>query len=78
MTLLEKLSNKRNGVTFKECLFECASIKEFVLNFDRLHNTNLSLNGSPLSLEIDKVSGRLDNNIQQFIGFCWEYVFLRF
>jgi hypothetical protein len=75
--LLERLTSMRHGLTFASCLSECARDPELIANYDRLRGTNLSLKGSGLSLEIDRVTGRVDSELRGFIDFCWESVFLR-
>lgn len=40
--------------------------------------SNLSLTGSGLALAIDAATGRLDADIEAFVEFCWDAVFLRF
>ncbi len=64
-------------MTFKEILLESAANKELVKEFDRLNGTNLSLKGSGLDLEIDKASGRLEDDMKLFIEFVYEFVWLR-
>jgi hypothetical protein len=78
MVLAEKLFTTRNGVSFHSCLMECIGNQELVENYDRLYGSNISLKGSGLALEIDKVCGRQETEFRDFIEFCWEYVFTRF
>lgn len=65
-----------NTLNLSTCLFEAAKNKEFVQQFDRLHGTNLLLNGSVLELEIDKCTGRLNADVQKFIQFVYDKVFM--
>ena len=65
-----------SDLTFKECLMECAGNIKLVKEFDRLNNTNLSLKGSPLCIEIERVSGKQKDDMIKFIAFCWEYIWL--
>lgn len=67
-----------SDLSFKDCLMECAGNKELVKEFDRLHSTNLSLKGSPLGLEIERVTGKQKDDLIKFIAFCWEYIWLPF
>lgn len=76
--LPSKLESVRHGLTFADCLYCCAREPYLVENFDRLHGTNLSLKGAPLDLAIDQATGRLDSDMEKFIEFCWEFVFLLF
>jgi len=76
--LPEKLTSVRHGLTFASCLQSCVGNQELVSNFDRLKGTNLSLRGAPIDLAIDRAVGRLDAEIESFVEFCWDVVFLRF
>lgn len=76
--LEEALVAKRGELTFWECLQECTRNAELLKYFDQLHATNLSLRGSALELEIDKATGKMDQEIERFIHFCWDVVFTRF
>ena len=64
-------------MTFYGCLMECANNQELVKEFDRLRGTNLSLRGSPIEIEIDKSTGRLDHDLKLFVDFVWECVWRR-
>lgn len=76
--LPQKLVTVRHGLTFAECLYHCIAKPELVAKYDALRCTNLSRKGSPIDLAIDRAVGRADAEIEGFIEFCWEYVFLRF
>lgn len=65
-----------SDLTFKDCLMECAGNKELVREFDRLNGCNLSMQGSPLGLEIERVTGKQKDDLIKFIAFCWEYIWL--
>lgn len=73
----ERFLVERNGMSFLYCLMQCAENKELVSSFDRLRGTNLSHRGSVIDLAIDRATGRLDADMEKFIEFCWEYIFLR-
>lgn len=75
--LQARLSTVRHCVSFDQCLFECAQDSELVINYDRLRGTNLAQRGSSLELAIDRASGRLEAELEGFIEFCWDYIFLR-
>lgn len=64
-------------MTFKEVIIEASKNSEFVKEFDRLCGTNLSLKGTGLDLEIDKATGRLDNDLKLFVEFVYENIWLR-
>lgn len=74
----EMLLAERKGVSFIECLKECAGHKNFVEQFDRLTGCNLSLKGTAFEIEIDKATGRVEKDLEAFAHFCWEYVFLTY
>ncbi len=52
-----------------EVLSAALANPEFVAEFDRLSGTNLSLVGSPLELQIDKSTGRLEHDVRKFLSF---------
>ena len=64
-------------MTFYGCLMECARNQELIKEFDRLRGTNLSLRGSPIEIEIDKSTGKLDSDLKLFVDFVWECVWRR-
>lgn len=63
--------------TFYHCLMECAKNKKLVDAYDQLRGTNLSLKGSPLELEVDKDTGRLESELANFVKFCYECIWIR-
>lgn len=63
-------------MTFEECLLHCAGSKELVEQFDRLTGSNLSMKGSPIELMVDRASGRTNAEIDAFVGFVHEFVWL--
>lgn len=73
-----KLTSVRCGVSFAECLGSSSRNAELVANYDRLRGTNLSQKGSGLDLAIDQASGRMETELEGFIEFVWEFIFLRF
>jgi hypothetical protein len=68
---------RKDGITFIECLEMCIDNRSLLKQFDRLNGTNLSLKGLPIEIEIDKASGRLDDDFLKFVEFVWEYIFTR-
>lgn len=64
-------------MTFHDCVIACAGQAELVAEFDRLTGHNLSLKGSPLDLEIDKATGRLEEGMRDFVGFVYECIWAR-
>ena len=73
-----RLQLSRHGVTFYQCIMECAGTPELVENYDRLRGTNLSRKGHPINVMIDEATGRLKAEMKEFIEFVWEYIFIRF
>lgn len=78
MPLALKLRCVRHGVSFYECLMTNAATTGLVAEFDRLHRTNLLQRGTPIERMIDKATGRMNQDVEKFIDFVWEFVFLRF
>ena len=76
--LPNKLLTVRHGMSFMECLGHCISEPELIANYDKLRGTNLSRTGSPIDLAVDQATGRMNAEIEGFIEFCWDCVFLRF
>lgn len=68
------MSNK--PINFLECLQLCAGNKELVSEFDRLTGSNLSLRGSPIDVMIDQASGRTETEIEAFIQFVHEFIWI--
>ena len=70
------MTKELQKINLSTVIFQSSKNKELVQQFDRLHNTNLSFDGSVLDLEIDKCSGRLNADLQKFIEFVYDKVFL--
>jgi len=64
-------------ITFYECLMACAANRDLVREFDRLRGTNLSLKGSGIELMIDEATGRLKQDLQAFVEFVYEFIWVR-
>jgi hypothetical protein len=60
------------------CLQECLDNREFRKEYDRLHGTNLSMSGTPIDLEIDRATGRLELEFQGFAQFVRDTVYRTF
>lgn len=71
------LAVRSDGLTFAACVQMASGNADLVSEFDRLRGTNLSLRGAPISLAIDEATGRLDHDMQSFLRFVWNNVFLR-
>ena len=64
-------------ISWPECLATCATTPEFVAEFDRLAGCNLSGRGSPLELQIDAATGRLEADFARFVDFVRDCVWDR-
>lgn len=61
---------------FKFCVHESFKNKELLKQFDRLQGTSLSKKGlSPIEIEIDKITGKQDDDMKKFIKFVDQYIF---
>lgn len=78
MELAQRLLAVRHGVSFSDCLAQCAASQELIVQYDRIRGTNLQRRGTALDLSVDDACGRMDSEIKDFIEFCWEFVFFRF
>lgn len=63
-------------MTFEQFLLQCADNHELIANFDRLHGTNLLLKGKVIEVMVDKASGRLDSDVEKFVEFIYENIWL--
>jgi len=72
-----KLCLRKGDVTFAQCLKSCIENREFVEQYDRLSNTNLSMKGTALDLMIDEATERGTEEIKGFVDFVFDVVFLR-
>lgn len=64
-------------MTFAACVREAFAQRELVVEFDRLSGSNLRQRGTPLDLEIDRASGRLDADAERFVAFVRDAVWFR-
>ena len=62
---------------FTACLEDVIATPEFVQNFDRLYGANLQLKGSPIDVAIDKACGRHDSDMEAFVDFVHDSIYLR-
>jgi len=63
-------------MTFLECVHACAANRELLSEFDRLNGTNLSLKGAPIELMVDEASGRLADDVADFVAFVAQCIWL--
>lgn len=62
---------------FIACLHESIGAPELVKNFDRLYGCNLSGQGTALDRMIDKSTGRIDGDMNKFVEFVHDCIYLR-
>ena len=70
-------SVRRDGLSFLQCAEECLKTPELLAQIDRLYGTNLQLKGTPIELMIDKATGRQAADLQTFLRFVWNCIFIR-
>lgn len=68
---------RSDGLTFLECVIASFESIELIAQFDRLWGTNILLRGAPIDSQIDLATGRHKEDMQQFIRFVWNYIFIR-
>tara|TARA_R110001583_G_scaffold42169_1_gene134101 strand:+ start:2595 stop:2834 length:240 start_codon:yes stop_codon:yes gene_type:complete len=61
-------------MNYNQALLYAANLPALVAQFDRLNGSNLSMNGSPLDLSIDKASGRQTEEVKAFIQFFDKFI----
>jgi hypothetical protein len=62
---------------FKSVVLKAAENKELVAQFDRLAGTNLGGKGTSLDLMIDEATGRLEHDVQEFVTFVHDAIWMR-
>ena len=67
-----------DGLSYLSCLETAASMPELVKELDRLHHTNLSRKRHPLDYAIDEATGKSKADLEVFMRFVWNCVFLRY
>ena len=68
---------RKDGITFIQCVDACLDTPELVKQFDRLWGTNLLRAGAPIDLAIDVATGRQHSDMNQFLKFVWNCIFIR-
>lgn len=71
------LAVRSDGLSFMECIRVSAENNELIAQVDRLAKTNLLGRESALDKMIDDATGRTDADIQTFLRFVWNCVFVR-
>ena len=77
MTPEHYCATRSDGLSYAMCLRETAGTMELVREFDRLYGTRLVSRTTPIDRMIDEATGKLDDDIQAFLRFVWNFVFLR-
>ena len=71
------LAVRSDGLTFLSCVEAAAGETELVANVDRLYGTNLMRRQAPIVNMIDDATGKTDDDMQTFLRFVWNCVFIR-
>lgn len=70
------LAVRSDGLTFAACLEAAAGTPELVAEVDRLYKTNLLRQQPPIVNMVDD-AGKADEDMQTFLRFVWNCVFIR-
>lgn len=68
---------RTDGLTFMQCLEETIKCPELVREVDRLYGTSILRNQAPITKMIDEATGKKDEDMQTFMRFVWNCVFIR-
>lgn len=68
---------RTDGLTFMKCLEETIKSPELVREVDRLYGTSIVRNQSPITKMIDEATGKKDADMQTFMRFVWNCIFIR-
>ncbi len=71
------LAIRDDGLTFAACLHESAGVTELMREFDRLYGASLVSRTTPIGRMVDETTGKRDEDMQAFLRFVWNSVFLR-
>lgn len=69
-----RLLERRNGISFLECLETCIHEREFVAQYQRLSGKKL-VPTNPIDRMIDEATGYNMVVIGEFVDFVYEFVF---
>lgn len=67
---------RSDGLSYMVCLRETVNTPELVQEFERLYGTNL-VRVTPIEEMIDRATGKREDDIQAFLRFVWNCVFIR-
>ena len=77
MTPTHYLAVRSDGLSFMACLDAASSTPELTREFDRLYGTTLVSRRAPIEVMVDKATGKQDADVQTFMRFVWNCVFIR-
>lgn len=77
LTPAHYMAVRTDGLTFAVCLREAVGTIELVRQFDRLYGTHLATRQATINSMIDEATGKHDADMQAFLRFVWNFVFLR-
>ncbi len=77
LTPFHYLAVRSDGLPFMRCLMISASKTELLKELDRLLGTNLLRRGSVMDLMVDAVTGKTDEDVELFVRFVWNEIFLK-
>jgi hypothetical protein len=77
MTTEHYCAIRSDGLSYAVCLQEAAGTVELVREFDRLYGARLVSRTTPIEQMVDEATGKLDDDMQAFLRFVWNFIFLR-
>jgi len=77
MTPAHYLAVRSDGLSFLACLEAAAGTIELVQQFDRLYGASLATRRAPIEAMVDAATGKQDADMQAFLRFVWNSIFLR-
>jgi hypothetical protein len=77
MTPAHYLAVRSDGLTFLACVEAATETHELAAQVDRLYGTNLLRQKAPIINLIDDATGKSDDDIQTFMRFIWNCIFIR-
>lgn len=68
---------RSDGLVFLQCVEATLQTKEIVEQVDRLYGTSLMRRSSPIERMVDDATGKSDEDMQTFLRFVWNCIFIR-
>ncbi len=65
-----------DGLSFLVCVQQASECMELMRQFDRLYGATLVSRSSPIEKMVDKATGKQADDIQAFLRFVWNCIFL--